>query len=263
MRILLSNDDGFEANGLRCLKRALEADGKHELWVVAPDRERSATSMALSIWSDLRLRRVAERSYTVDGFPADCVNLALHVPEEFPAFDLVVSGVNHGPNLGDDVHYSGTVAAARQAALHDVLAIAVSSPVRDELKKTADLERPARWVANWIDRHAADLSKGIVYNVNYPQESADVAIDADFPAERYTYQGRRTYHDRYQTRSVRHDEWIVSLLESEMGHRREDHSDFEAILEGRVSITPLSTYTTHITELRRWFHRTLSASTES
>jgi len=123
MRILLSNDDGIRAEGLQALRQALAPLA--EIWVVAPDRERSAVSHAISLHQPLRVEQVAERQYAVDGTPTDAVYLALHhlMPEQ-P--DLVMSGINRGHNLGNDVVYSGTVSAAMEGALFGHKAVAIS-----------------------------------------------------------------------------------------------------------------------------------------
>ncbi len=127
MRVLLSNDDGVHAAGLAALAAAFAGD---EVWVVAPDREQSASSHAISLHRPLRIVQVGERRFSVDGTPTDAVYLALnHVLKASPP-DLVVSGVNHGPNLGNDVLYSGTVAAAMEGALLGVTALAVSLAAR-------------------------------------------------------------------------------------------------------------------------------------
>jgi 5'-nucleotidase len=260
-RILLANDDGYDAVGLRVLEPVLAEFG--EVWVVAPDRERSATSNAMSIREELTLQQVGERRFSLTGYPADCVNVGLH-SRLFPDFDLIVSGINHGPNLGDDVHYSGTVAAARQAAVHSLKGIAVSygdyQPVEEQLRRTA------LWLGHWLRANLSELVTGVVYNINYPGEN-DLnasASDRPLPDIRYTYQGKRTYHDDYyvtpETAGLANDapqnEWRVRIKETEFGHIKQDHSDSEAVLAGMVSITPLSTFTTDRRELRKWFHKT-------
>ncbi len=275
-RILLANDDGYDAVGLRVLEPVLAEFG--EVWVVAPDRERSATSNAMSIREELTLEQVGQRRFSLTGYPADCVNVGLH-SKLFPDFDLIVSGINHGPNLGDDVHYSGTVAAARQAAVHSMPGIAVS--YGDYLPNETQLQRAAQWLGVWLREHLQELAIGIVYNINYPREAELQAggadIESSLPGVRYTYQGKRTYHDDYhvtaadgaaETRpfdgaagDAEHElpesrEWRVRIKETEFGHVKSDHSDSEAVLAGCVSITPLSTFTTDRRELRKWFHKT-------
>ena len=115
MRILVTNDDGVQSPGIRALAESLADAG--EVWVVAPDRERSAASHSLSLFQPLRITKGAERVYATDGTPADCVYLAIsHIMKGTPP-ELVVSGINHGPNIADDITYSGTVAAALEATM--------------------------------------------------------------------------------------------------------------------------------------------------
>lgn len=123
MRVLLSNDDGFASPGLAAVRRALE--GRHEVWVVAPDGERSGCSHAITVSGPVVTREVGERAFACGGTPVDCVNMALAHIMPLPP-DAVVSGINLGANLGTDVLYSGTAAAARQAALRDLPAMAIS-----------------------------------------------------------------------------------------------------------------------------------------
>jgi 5'-nucleotidase len=123
MRILISNDDGLKFPGLLRLRERLEAFG--ETWVFAPAEEKSATSMALSIHTDVPVIRLDERTFEVDAFPVDCVNVALHSGLA-PQFDFCVSGINKGVNMGQDIWYSGTVGAARHTFIHGVPSFAVS-----------------------------------------------------------------------------------------------------------------------------------------
>lgn len=257
LRLLVCNDDGPHAPGMLALESRLGRMA--EVWVITPDRERSATSHALSIRESLRLTKIGERRYTLTGYPADCANVGFF-SEGFPRFDAVISGINHGPNLGDDVHYSGTVAAARQGAVHGIRACAVSFPHYD---RTANADRAARWFGDWLERVFEELHTGVVYNVNYPEEAPGTPLDAPPPPERWTYQGRRTYADAYDRLEEGADYVVLRMRSTEFGHVREDQSDFEAVLDGAVSITPLSTYTTHIRELKRWFYRNPNANAES
>ena len=124
-RILVTNDDGVHAPGLKALLRIAKALSK-DVWVVAPEHEQSATSHSLTLRRPLRARRIGPRRFAVDGTPTDCVLVALHrLMNDKPA-DLVLSGVNHGANLGEDVTYSGTIAAAMEGALLGVRSIALS-----------------------------------------------------------------------------------------------------------------------------------------
>ncbi|HET8732596.1 MAG TPA: 5'/3'-nucleotidase SurE [Anaeromyxobacteraceae bacterium] len=162
MRVLLSNDDGVHAPGLAALAAAFPGD---EVWVVAPDREQSASSHAISLHRPLRIVQVGERRFSVDGTPTDAVYLALNHVLRGRRPDLVLSGVNHGPNLGNDVLYSGTVAAAMEGALLGVSAIAVSlaaRPPHDFAPAAAFAAELARSVA----AHPSD--RPVLLNVNVP-----------------------------------------------------------------------------------------------
>ncbi len=246
MRILLTNDDGLNSNGMLHLEAELANLG--EVWAVAPDRQRSATSMALSIHDTLRVMREDEKRWKVSGFPADCVNVALFA-EPFPKFDLVVSGINHGVNMGDDVHYSGTVGAARHGALHGLPAVAVSSP---EIRHDGDFHRAARWTRLWLAENLNELKVGIVYNINYPHEE-NPASDAELPSARLTNQGRRVYHDAYEELEKGEDYFIIRLRDTQMGHEDEARdTDFEAVEQGFVSITPLGLDQTEQQEKPAW-----------
>jgi len=123
MKILLTNDDGIHAEGLQILKQILSQE--HEVYIIAPDIERSACSNIFTMRNELLLTRIGDNSYSVSGYPADCVSIAIH-SDIIPEIDLVISGINHGPNLGDDIHFSGTVAGARTAIIFGKPAIAVS-----------------------------------------------------------------------------------------------------------------------------------------
>lgn len=171
MRVLLSNDDGFDAPGLRALAEALEPG--FEVWVVAPTTEQSAQSHSLTMHKPLRAHPRGPRRWAVTGTPADCIYIALHhlMLEAKP--DVVVSGINNGSNLGPDVHYSGTVAAAREACLHGRQAIAVSlhRKVDDpELHWETAGVYAARVVASVL---GAPLPAGVFLNVNVPNLPQD------------------------------------------------------------------------------------------
>jgi 5'-nucleotidase len=162
-RILISNDDGINARGLHALAGAVEGLG--EVWVVAPEREQSATSHSLSLHHPLRIRQVKERWYAVDGTPADNVYVAINHLLKAARPTLVISGINHGPNLADDVIYSGTVAAAMEGAMLNVPAIAFSLATR----KHFEFEHAAVF-ARALVKTALSLSlpKRLLLNVNLP-----------------------------------------------------------------------------------------------
>ena len=146
MIVLLTNDDGVNAKGLLVLKKELSKIG--QLWVVAPDREQSATSHSLTLQHPLRINKIGERFYSVDGTPTDAVMLAVHaILKKKP--DILISGINHGPNMGDDVSYSGTVAAAMEGTILNIPSIAVSN-VNWEAKHFESAARFVRRLARFV-----------------------------------------------------------------------------------------------------------------
>jgi 5'-nucleotidase len=166
-RILISNDDGITARGLLALAAAVEDLG--EVWVVAPEREQSATSHSLSLHHPLRIRKVAERRFAVDGTPADSVYLAINHLMREARPTLVLSGINHGPNLADDVIYSGTVAAAMEGSLLNVPAIAFSLVTR----KHFEFEHAAVFARALVAAALArELPRRMLLNVNLPAYGA-------------------------------------------------------------------------------------------
>lgn len=164
--ILISNDDGVHATGIRALARALERVG--EVWVVAPEHEQSSMSHAITLSRPLRLRELGPREWTVDGTPADCTYVALHHKRLLPRPPtVVVSGINMGPNLGSDVFYSGTVAAAREGALRGIPAVAFSMPAK--ANATACATRARGFVERLIAWHSANPGAAAsLVNVNFP-----------------------------------------------------------------------------------------------
>ncbi len=244
MNILISNDDGIHARGLRVLADALSELG--EVWVVAPDRERSAASHSLTLNRPLRATKVAPRWYTVDGTPTDCVALALMGMIK-QRFDLVASGINLGGNMGDDVTYSGTVSAALEATLLGVPAFAISVVAHRRVDFAA-AGRVAVTLAQLISKHG--LPSNTLLNVNIPHlplsEIKGVAI---------TQQGRRHYGEiivRKVDPRGRAYYWIGG---KEPTWVPQEESDYAAVQAGRISITPLHLDLTNpaaLEELRRW-----------
>src|SRR5881628_2705494 len=145
--ILLTNDDGYQAEGLRALAAALEDFAT--VSIVAPSREQSGAAQSLTLRQPIVCNQIGEREWAIDGTPADCVIVALHrlLPEK-P--DLVISGINHGANMGENVYYSGTVGAAREAALHHIPAVAISLCARKSEQNFANAARIARSTAELI-----------------------------------------------------------------------------------------------------------------
>lgn len=231
-RILVTNDDGIYSQGLRKLAEALEPLG--EVTIVAPDREQSAASHALTLNRPLRLMKIEENEWIVDGTPTDCVNLAVLKLMRDARPDIVVSGINFGPNLGDDVTYSGTISAAFEGSLLNIPSIAFSALVGEHFS----FDRCARFAAA-LTQHvlAGDRDPRVVINVNFPV--------AAFNGVRVTKLGRRIYSEgvieRLDPRG-RSYYWIGGGPPSwETGQG----TDFEAVQNGFVSITPLHLDLTH------------------
>ncbi|MEJ2501953.1 MAG: 5'/3'-nucleotidase SurE [Gemmatimonadota bacterium] len=244
MRILVTNDDGYLALGIRALGEAVEALG--EVHVVAPDREQSATSHSLTMHHPLRVRSV-RGVQVVDGTPTDCVVLALGDLLPGPP-DIVLSGINHGPNMGDDVLYSGTVAGAMEATILGIPAVALSYTGRDP----EDIEA---WVPA-VER----LLRRITEREAFPDETLlNINLPAISPAEcrgvRVTRLGRRAYENsltRAHDPSGREYFWIGGGESRWWG---EEDSDFKAVERGYVSVTPLHLDLTNhelLSDLRNW-----------
>lgn len=235
--ILLSNDDGIHADGLRALIARMRTLG--DVWVVAPDRERSATSHALSLHKPLRLRQLAEQEFCVDGTPTDCVYLGVHhLLPRMP--DLVISGINHGLNLGSDVLYSGTISAAMEGAMLGCRAMAISLCLADhhgERDQDAMHFDTAAHVAERVLQQVGpnNVPAGVLLNVNVP----NVAFDA-IHGMRVTRLG---YSD-WAHKVIRREDprgrayyWIGGERRTSVVHA--SGSDFEAIEAGYVSVTPV------------------------
>ena len=182
MKILLTNDDGFNSAGLLSLREYLK---EHELWVVAPDGERSGTSHSITIKDPVRFTKVSDKEFTCSGTPADCVLFSILGAITVKP-DFVVSGINIGPNLGTDIVYSGTAAAARQAAFMGIPACAVSI---NSFSKPFFFETAASFVANNLDLLRDLWSEDHFININVPNINGkiDVAI---------THPSRRIYRDQ-------------------------------------------------------------------
>lgn len=215
----------MDAKGLRSLAAALESVG--EVIVVAPDREQSASGHALTLDRPLRLRDLGEDLHAVDGTPTDCVNLAvLWLLEEQPP-DLVISGINHGLNLGDDVTYSGTVSATFEGVLLGIPSIAFSQQLEPGFSFERSAEVAARLVAKLL---ADDVPRDLLLNVNLPaRPPRGISL---------TKLGKRVYQqviaEKKDPRGRRYF-WIAGTPE----WQEEAGSDHEAISDDRVSVTPL------------------------
>jgi 5'-nucleotidase len=244
MKILVSNDDGYQSPGLHALADALRALGR--VIVVAPERDRSGASNSLTLDVPLRAHRLAEDFYRVEGTPTDCVHLAITgLLDEEP--DLVVAGINHGPNLGDDVIYSGTVAAATEGRFLGLPAIAVSIGSHEP----EHLETAARVASDLVRRLKTEpLESSIILNVNVP--------DLPHGSIRGLVATRLGHRHKAEPVTAGRDPrgrviyWVGPAgPEQDAG----PGTDFHAVREGFVSVTPLQVDLTRhsaVAPLERW-----------
>ena len=243
--ILLSNDDGVAAPGLMALHAALGPVG--EVHIVAPEREQSANSHSLTLHRPLRHRRVEPRIHAIDGTPADCVYVALYYEGMLPRRpSLVLSGINVGPNLGSDIHYSGTVAAAREGALRGIPSIALSMCDGADLGLAAGT---ARDMASRLLSARPPDGPAPLLNVNFPAGTPR--------GVRVTSLGRRMYHDEVIARLDPRGREYFWLGGPGHGNELLEGSDTEAIEHGYVAVTALLTDVTHggHFELATWVAR--------
>jgi 5'-nucleotidase len=226
MNILVTNDDGIGSPGLRALAEALGKE--HEVWVVAPDGERSGTSHYVTLKGPIRFVRLAEREYAVGGSPADCVILAaLGALPVRP--DLVVSGINCGPNFGTDLVYSGTAAAARQGALMHLPGLAVSMDFSDD---GMDFRRPAQFMAVNLGRLLELWTPAHFININFPcrEEYGGVSV---------THPCRRVYNDSLKGFSAPDGKTYYFIQGDSITIEEEEGSDWQAVSQGFVSVSPV------------------------
>ncbi len=236
--ILVTNDDGYDAPGLAELVRAVEGLGA--LVVVAPDREQSATAHSLTVARPLRVWETSPGRYRVDGTPTDCVHLGAFSLTGGRKPDLLLSGINRGLNLGDDVTYSGTVAGALEGTLLRIPSLAVSAAT-DE-RGEANYRTAARFARSLAERVLErGLPEGVFLNVNVP--------DREPRGVRITRQGTRSYRTAVVERmdpAGRPYYWIAAADTTPSGEPDGDH---RAIEEGFVSVTPLHADMTHAPSL--------------
>ena len=243
--ILVCNDDGVSSEGIVVLAEALRELGT--VYVVAPDRERSAASHALTLSHPLRIEKIGSRVYAVDGTPTDCVNLAVNGILRKKKIALVASGINKGANLGDDITYSGTVSAAMEGTILGIPSIAVSLASRNHFRFDAAADFALR-TARKVLRHG--LPKDTLLNINLPNLPAE-----EIRGVRITRQGKRIYGDSIiEKRDPRGRKyyWIGgdSLRSEEL-----PGSDLEAVEQNRISVTPVHLDFTNYSSmriLRRW-----------
>jgi 5'-nucleotidase len=230
-RILLSNDDGIASEGLRVLYESVSGLG--EVFVVAPDREQSAAGHSLSLYRPLRIDPAGEGWFSVDGTPTDCVNLALNGLMKDRRPDILLSGINKGGNLGDDITYSGTVAAAMEATLLGVPSVAISLVHENGEIPNFDFAGSfARRIAGKVLDQG--LREGVLLNVNVPNIS-----EKDCQGVRVTHQGKRVYGNAVVEKIDPRGREYYWIGGNSLSWVKEAGTDFDAVANGCVSITPI------------------------
>ena len=238
MRILLTNDDGIHAPGLELLE-AVAAQLSDDVWVCAPAEENSGAGHSLTLNLPVRLRRFGEKRFAVAGTPTDAINLALHklFPDRPP--DLVISGINHGENLADDVTYSGTISAAMEAALAGIPAIALSQALRDGGHGFSAAE-------GWAERVLRPLidtpvARRTVINVNFPALPAEAVKGIRVVRQGFHDYSRGSLIEGTDPRGRPYYWFGLQDVEHTLDHG----TDLEAVGDGYVSVTPLQLDLTH------------------
>ncbi len=229
MNIMVTNDDGIHAPGIRALAEAMQELG--QVTVVAPDRERSAAGHSLTLHSPLRVFELRKGWYAVDGTPTDCVNMGIHNLLTITP-DLVVAGINHGPNLGDDITYSGTVAAAMEANLMGIPAIAFSLATFNGSNHFSDAAQIALRVAGQVI--ANGLPSDTFLNVNIPDQPLSKMLPIMI-----TRQGKRSFVGKIVDKTDPRGRKYFWIGSEEPCFNDDSGTDFHAIKRQHVSITPL------------------------
>jgi 5'-nucleotidase len=243
VKVLLTNDDGITATGLNVMRRALLELPDIELAVIAPDSNRSATARSITIRHPLWVEEVefgdGTTGFATDGTPVDCVRFAALGLIEFEP-EVIVSGINHGANLGDDITYSGTVAAALEGVVLGVPAIAVSQQVdHGELDfraggglERADFQQVADVVARMVESlEDVPIPQGTLLNVNAPA--------GEVTGVRACRLGKRDYGDRMELTEEEGDRRRYRIYSDAPGYHHEEGTDFAAVSEGCIAVTPL------------------------
>ncbi|HEY2356533.1 MAG TPA: 5'/3'-nucleotidase SurE [Phenylobacterium sp.] len=240
MRILLTNDDGINAEGLVALER-IAAALSDDVWICAPDAERSGASRALTLSDPIRVHQLGERRFSTTGTPTDCVMLGIHELVAGKTPDLVLSGVNRGANLAEDVTMSGTVAGAIEAMALGVPGIALSQMGFYEGNRGYE---PAETFAPGIIRRLMELGwpRDVVMNINFPYRPTDEINEVEV-----TRQGFRDTHIRMAEKRTdlrgRDYYWVGFRQERS---KPEDGTDLRALYDGKISVTPLHIDLTHM-----------------
>lgn len=237
LRILISNDDGYHAPGIQCLANHLAELG-HEVFIGAPDRERSTTGHCLTLHKPLRAEDASDvyspqvtQAWKINGTPCDSAKLAMNILMDISTIDVLVSGINRGPNLGTDVIYSGTVSAAMEGAIRNVPAIAVSLDSFDDVH----YETAAHFIGQMIAQiEFSNFPRHTLMNVNVP------AIPmSEVKGVKVTHLGLHRFRDIFESRMDLRQKpyyWQTGVVEN---HEQAPETDVQAVREGYISVTPL------------------------
>lgn len=254
MKILISNDDGIGASGIRALSQALSFE--NDVYIVAPDRERSAAGHSLTLHSPLRVEMVearfgSKKTWITSGTPGDCIKLALNeilAKNEKP--DIIISGINHGPNLGVDILYSGTVSCAMEGAMLGYPSIAVSLSSMNATDE--DFVFTSQFITNFLPKiKKINFPKKSILNINTPslpkEDIAGIAI---------TRLGTHVFSDKYEKRLDPRGKTYYWMAGELLKYDKNDDTDICAIMSNKISITPITfemTYEKIIPELTKAF----------
>ncbi len=221
--ILLTNDDGYDALGFQAIYKELKKD--FEVFAVAPRFQQSGASHSLTLRRPIRVEKLREKFFIIDGTPTDCVLLAYH-DLIHTKIDMVVAGINHGPNMGSDVFYSGTVAAALQGVTLGINSIAISLSAREY----NNFSHAVSYSKNLIKKVVASKITNTILNVNIPE--------GRIRGDKITRMGKRIYRDKV-IRNNEKENVMYSVIDGTLSYKVAADTDFKAVEEKYVSITPL------------------------
>jgi 5'-nucleotidase len=248
MRILLTNDDGVNASGLKVLE-AIAARFSDDIWVVAPTEEQSGAGHSLTLTKPVRLRKLGERRFCVTGTPTDSVMMGLaHIMKDHRP-DLILSGVNRGANLGEDVTYSGTVSAAMEGALAGIPSIALSqSYAREGMGDTVPFAAAQAWAERVLEPLlATPMEPRTLVNINFPALAPDAVKGIRVARQGLRDYGRLRIDQRTDPRGYDYFWFGLGPMIETPGHS----TDLEAISDGYVAVTPLHLDLTHAPSMDR------------
>lgn len=228
MNILLTNDDGYTSEGIKALYRSLSV--KHKVYVLAPSSQKSAVGHGVTLNKSMKFQKI-EHGFALDGTPADCVKVAVYGLFKEIKFDLVISGINNGANLGTDVFYSGTIAGAREGLLNNIPSIACSMccPV-DKQKFDSAAEIVEKLVSNLTDDF---LDQKLILNINFPCKTV-------FREIKLTHLGVKIYNETIFIEDKNGISYASLMFPDKLSFISKENSDLDCIESGAISITPIT-----------------------